>query len=136
MSAGIGYCALRLAMARTLTEESELKHKYIAQGYQLVVTEVGGNTKKDFQDKINRAVIGAAMNAGLIEKFPHEIHALMHAAEEAKRGVLINVSSETSLALKVAIVRESHWIAVGIFGESALHPMSGHERGGLGVMNI
>ena len=132
----IGYCALRLAMSRTLDEESTLKQEYASRGLRGIVTEVGGNTKRDFQEKVGRAVLGAAMNGGLIEKQPHEIHALLHAADEAKRGTIINIASEANLAVKVAIVRNQHWIAVAIFGESAIHPMTSHERCGLGIMNI
>ena len=132
----VGYYAMRLAMSRTLAEESALKLDYAAQGIRFVVTEVGGSTKRDFQEKASRAVFGAALSAGLIEKLPHEVHALLHAAEEAKRGAIINTSSEANLAVKIAIVRTSHWIAVAIFGSSAIHPMTSHERCGLGVMNI
>lgn len=135
-SNGIGYYALRLAMTRTIAEEAELKQEYAQQGIRFVVTEVGGSTKRDFQEKASRAVFGAAMNAGLIGKVPNEIHALLHAAEEAKRGAIINTSSEANLAVKIAIVRNPRWIAVAVFGESAIHPMTSHERCGLGVMNI
>ena len=135
-SNGIGYYALRLAMTRTIAEEDAVKQEYTAQGIRFVVTEVGGSTKRDFQEKASRAVFGAAMNAGLISKLPNEIHALLHAAEEAKRGAIINTSSEANLAVKVAIIRTPHWISVAIFGESASHPMTSHERCGLGIMNI
>ena len=40
------------------------------------------------------------------------------------------------LALKIAIVRNTHWIAVGMFGESAMHPLTNHERCGLGIMHL
>jgi len=133
---GIGYCAMRLAMTRTISEENELKRTYTQQGLRVVVTEVGGNTKKDFQEKVGRAVLGAAMNGGLIQKEANEIHALLHAADEAKRGAIINVTSEANLAVKIAIVRTTYWISVAIFGESAFHPMTSHERCGLGIMNI
>ena len=72
----------------------------------------------------------------MIEKNAHEVHALLHASEEAKRGILVNIASDVNLAVKIAIIREEHWIAVAIFGESAIHPYSSHERCGLGVMNI
>lgn len=133
---GLGYCALRLAMSRTIAEETALKQEYQAQGMRLVVTEVGGNTKRDFQEKVGRAVLGAAMNAGIIKKLPYEIHALLHATDEAKRGTILNLSSEANLAVKLAIVRNDHWISVAIFGESAIHPLTSHERCGLGVMHI
>ena len=135
-STGIGYIALRLAMAQTLAEEEQLKSKYRAQKIQFVVTEVGGNTRRDFQEKVTRAVFGAGLNSGLIQKESYEIHALLHAAEEAKRGAIINVSSEANMAVKIAIVRRDHWIAVAMFGESAIHPMTEHERCGLGIMHI
>lgn len=132
----IGYRAMGLAITRTIAEENEMKSRLQSDLWKVVVTEVGGRSSKDFQEKINRAVMGASLNGGVIEKQSHEIHALLHACEEAKRGVFINVASDTDLALKVAIVRRKHWIAVAIFGNSAIHPLSSHERCGLGVMNI
>lgn len=133
---GIGYQALRLAITRTLAEENEVKRDYAKRGLRFVVTEVGGKSSRDFQEKINRAVIGAGLNNNVIVKEPFEVHALLHACEEAKRGVFVNVASDMDLALKISIIRREHWIAVAIFGESAIHPLSSHERCGLGVMNI
>lgn len=103
------------------------------KGLKAVVTEVGGKTSfYDFNERINRAVIGACLNSGLIEKKSNDIHAVIHATEEAKRGLLVSVS----LAMKIAVVRNEHWIAVALFGKSALHYMTNHERAGLGVMHI
>ena len=133
---GIGYCAMRLAMSQNISEENLLKKQCVEAGLKVVVTEVGGNTKRDFQEKCSRAIFGAALNAGLIQKDPRDIHALLHASEEAKQGVIINTSSESNLAVKVALVRMEYWIAVAIFGESAFHPMTGHERCGLGIVHI
>lgn len=60
----------------------------------LIVTEVGGKTSyDDFHEKVNRAVIGASLNSGIIEKTANDIHALIHATEEAKKGILVSVSS-------------------------------------------
>ena len=136
-SVGIGYYAMRLALTRSIHEENELKKEYADNpNLQFVVTEVGGNTKKDFQEKVTRSVLGAALNAGLITKRPNEVHALFHATEEAKRGAIVNTSSDAHLAMKVAIVRTKFWIAVAFFGDSAIHPITSHERCGLGIMNI
>lgn len=135
-SDGIGYLALRLAMTRSISEEEALKQQYEKEGIRFVVTEVGGGTRRDFQEKASRAIFGAAMNAHLVEKKPNEIHALLHAAEEAKRGTIVNISSDANLAVKIAIIRRPHWIAVAIFGESAILPITSHERCGLGIMNI
>ena len=75
-------------------------------------------------------------NSGLIEKKSNDIHAVIHATEEAKRGLLVSVSTSASLAMKIAVVRNEHWIAVALFGKSALHYMTNHERAGLGIMHI
>lgn len=81
-------------------------------------------------------LLGLVLNSGLIEKKSNDIHAVIHATEEAKRGLLVSVSTSSSLAMKIAIVRNEHWIAVALFGKSALHYMTNHERAGLGVMHI
>ena len=133
---GIGYIAMRLAMSVSIAEENKLKTEYGIANIRFVVTETGGNTKGEYQERVSKAVLGAALNAGLIEKESNEIHALLHAAEEAKRGTMVNVASEAHLAVKIAIVRQPKWIAVAIFGESAIHPMTSHERCGLGIVNI
>lgn len=131
-----GYDALQLALTQSLAEEAKLKALYAEMGKRFVVTEIGGTSGGDFQEKINRSVLGAALNAGLVQKTPHELHALLHATEEAKRGVLVNAASSVSLALKVAIVRQPHWIAVAMYGQSSIHPVTSHERCGLGVMHL
>lgn len=135
-SNGIGYYAMRLALTRSIAEENELKGEYRKKGLRFAVTEVGGRSSADFYSKLLRAVTGAALNEKVIEKKSGDIHALMHASEEAQSGIRINFHFETHLALKVAIVRNSHWIAVAMFGESAMHALTNHERCGLGIMHL
>ncbi len=96
---GLGRRALQLAMAQSKTEEDALKRQFLREGIVAVATEVGGTSDTDFQTKAARAVIGAALNSGLVEKEARSIHALMHATEEAKRGVLVNTASSASLAM-------------------------------------
>lgn len=133
----VGVAAMLLALTRTLKDEETAKRALTEAGHKFVVTEVGGKTSyDDFHEKVNRAVIGASLNSGIIEKTANDIHALIHATEEAKKGILVIVSSSASLALKIAVVRGSGWLAVALFGKSALHYMTNHERAGLGVMHI
>lgn len=133
----VGVAAMLLALTRTLKDEETAKRALTEAGHKFVVTEVGGKTSyDDFHEKVNRAVIGACLNSGIIEKTANDIHALIHATEEAKKGILVSVSSSASLALKIAVVRGSGWLAVALFGKSALHYMTNHERAGLGVMHI
>lgn len=129
-----GTAAMMLALTQTIYDEELAKKLVAKKGLKAVVTEVGGKTSfYDFNERINRAVIGACLNSGLIEKKSNDIHAVIHATEEAKRGLLVSVSTSSSLAMKIAI---EHWIAVALFGKSALHYMTNHERAGLGVMHI
>lgn len=133
----VGVAAMLLALTRTLKDEETAKRALTEAGHKFVVTEVGGKTSyDDFHEKVNRAVIGASLNSGIIEKTANDIHALIHATEEAKKGISVSVSSSASLALKIAVVRGSGWLAVALFGKSALHYMTNHERAGLGVMHI
>lgn len=133
----VGVAAMLLALTRTLKDEETAKRALTEAGHKFVVTEVGGKTSyDDFHEKVNRAVIGASLNSRIIEKTANDIHALIHATEEAKKGILVSVSSSASLALKIAVVRGSGWLAVALFGKSALHYMTNHERAGLGVMHI
>lgn len=132
-----GTAAMMLALTQTIYDEELAKKLVAKKGLKAVVTEVGGKTSfYDFNERINRAVIGACLNSGLIEKKSNDIHAVIHATEEAKRGLLVSVSTSSSLAMKIAIVRNEHWIAVALFGKSALHYMTNHERAGLGVTYI
>lgn len=132
-----GSAAILLALTQTLYDEERVKQLVAKNGLKAVVTEVGGKTNfYDFNERINRAVIGACLNSGIIEKTSNEIHAVIHAAEEAKRGLLVSVSTSASLAMKIAVARDEHWIAVALFGKSALHYMTNHERAGLGIMHI
>lgn len=133
----VGSAAMLLAITQNLYDEDVMKKHVAAAGLKAVVTEMGGKTSvDDFSDKINRAIIGAGLNSGIIEKTSNEIHAIIHATEEAKKGALMSVSTSASIAMKIAIVRDKHWIAVALFGKSALHYMTNHERAGLGIMHI
>lgn len=133
----VGMAAMLLALTRTMQDEDAVKRMLANQGFRFVVTEVGGTSaNSDFQTKTTKAVIGACMNTGLIAKTPTNYHALLHATDEAKRGIMVNVASSTSVAVKIAVVRDKNWIAVALFGESALHPLTNHDRAGLGLMHL
>ena len=133
---GLGKRAMTLAMTEGHEAEEAYKRLLIKEGYRGVATEVGGDSGGDYHARMAKAVIGAALNSGLIEKEARSIHALMHAAEEAKRGAIVNTSASANIATKVAIVRNRGWVAVALFGESSLHTFSCHERAGLGVMHL
>ena len=132
-----GRAAMLLALSWNMKMEEEIK-KILDNKPNLryVVTEVGGKASEEFRGKIIKASMNAAINKNIIGKNAYESHALLHALSEAKAGVTINSSMSVSFAMKVAIVRSDHWIAVAMFGQSAFHPMTNHERGGFGIMHI
>ena len=133
----VGIAAMLLALTRTIQDEEIVKKMLTEQGFRYVVTVVGGNSAmSEFQMKTTKAVIGACMNTGLFTKTPTNYHALLHATDEAKRGIMVNVASSASVAVKIAVVRDAQWVAVAMFGESALHPLTNHDRAGLGLMHI
>ncbi len=133
----VGSAAMLLALTKTIYDEDCVKKCIEEVGYSSVVTEVGGKTSfDDFNERVNRAVIGACLNSGVVEKNAREIHALIHATEEAKKGILVSVNTSASLAIKISVVRGDGWLAVALFGLSALHYMTNHERAGLGIMHI
>ena len=135
-SNGIGYYAMRLALTRTMAEEKQVKQELAKAGLRFAATETGGKSSEDFQRKLTKSVLGAPMNENVIQKTPPEIHAVIHAMQEAEKGILMDGVMDSNLAVKIAIVRNAHWIAVALFGESAMHLLTGHERCGLGVMHI
>ncbi len=131
-----GRLAMLLAITATRAEEMAIRDLAAANGtYRCAVTEVGGKYG-DFRERIFHAVVGAALNSGVIAKTPFQMHALLHATVEAERGMLVNIPGSSSLNTKVAIVTDGKWIAVAIFGVSAFHPLTNHERAGLGVMHL
>lgn len=131
----IGRSALILASTTGPEEERILKEQITDFGWKAVATEVGG-LAGDLPQKITRAVVGAALNGEIVKKNSNEMHALMHAAFEAMNGFISVGMLETSIGMKIGIVKNRHWIAVAVVGDSAYHAVAHHERCGLGVMHI
>jgi len=131
----VGRAALLLAATSTSLDEDKLKAQLAAINWKSVATEVGGLIG-DLPQKLTRALVGASLNAGVIEKDGGEMHALMHAAVEAMDGFIAKTMLEASVGAKIGIVRNSKWIAVAVMGDTAYHAVAHHERCGLGVMHI
>lgn len=131
----VGRAALLLAATTSNESEGVFKKELASLGWKSVATEVGG-LAGDLPQKITRALVGASLNAGVVEKKRNEMHALMHAALEALDGFLAVGMLEASVGAKIAIVRNNKWISVAVMGDTAYHAVAHHERCGLGVMHI
>lgn len=125
-----------LAMTGSLHDENAVKNLLSGRGYKFAVTELGGDaSSSEFRDKTTRAIIGACLNCGVIEKNAREIHAVLHAAEDAKMGYSPNMTP-ANISCKIAVVRGKGWIAVTFYGNSAVHHVTNHKRLGFGIMHI
>lgn len=132
----LGRAALLLAMTEDRETEEEVKKWLASRGYtRAVATEVSG-TLYEFKQKVVKNAVTAALNTGVIAEEPGEIHSVVHAALEALCGIEILAMANPSLKVKMAIVSDGKWLAVGMYGMSAAHPTSNHERAGLGVMHL
>lgn len=131
----IGKAAIMLALSVDDEEEQTLKNRYRKEGYLCAITATGGEIPT-LTKKINNAVIGACLNNNIIDKTPEEVHSVIHATLEAKEGIFMAVPSGASFVGKIAIVRSNNWIAIAIYGRSAAHVITNHERIGLGIMHL
>lgn len=127
--------AVSLAMTTTIRTENNLKLLCEKHGYKCVVTEIGGN-QEEISKKLVASIIGAALNKKLIEKEKSNIHAVIHAAEEAGKGFFISSVMKANVAVKVAIVRKDEWISVAFSGYSAFYYSTNHRRVCVGTMHI
>lgn len=129
----------KVALLAALSDEKEeiyIKEQISSmKDLRLAVTFVSGVS--DFvKRKFIQSLVGCALNNNIIKKKAGHIHATIHAGLEALGGISSNVPIEASLKLKVAIARDSQWLAVAIYGESAFSPMTNHERSCMGVMHL
>ena len=133
----VGSAAMLLAMTDSPEDENAVRKALPLRGYRCVILRMEGRSSvDDFHAKINRLVVDAALRANLIRQIGNDIHALMHALEEAKKGIIISVNTGASVSLKITAVCDGEWLAVAMFGKSALHHTTTHDRAGLGVMHI
>lgn len=129
--------ALLLSMASTKEDEDFMKGLLGKNDFRFAVTGIGGQTTSEkFKDKITKSIVGACLHENIIAKTEPELHALLHALEEAKRGITANNTGAANVALTAAVVRKNHWISVALYGDSALYYLTNHKRIGLGVMHI
>lgn len=132
----IGKTAL-IAACTDEKEEELIKSIINAPGsdQKLAVTFVSGVTT-DIKRIFVKSLIGCAIQNELIEKKDTQVHAVVHAGLDALKGILSDLGADTSLKFKVAIVRDKHWVAVALYGDSAYSSYTNHERASLGVMHI
>lgn len=123
--------AICVAMASTMEEEKETIALFRKYGCLCVATMLSGSDK-DALNKITGNVVGACLNAGLIERKHAHIHPLGHAVEEAVDGTRLDSSVGQNSRLKIGIARKDDRIAVAIYGDMGFHECSSHKTIGGG----
>lgn len=127
--------AILLSMTTSRESENTLREYLKERGFTCGVTEIAGKAS-DVSEKLFHHVLGAALHLGVLEKTPHNVHALVHATHEACIGINFDMWLNTNYRLKVTIVRKDTWLVVVFNGFAATHPISNHHRIGLGAMHI
>jgi len=118
--------ATHLAMTESLEEEKEMIAFFNEHGYRCTATIISGGDLEALR-KVTGNVIGACLNAGLIEKNKLHIHPLGHAIEQAILGTRLDSSVSQNCRFKVAIVRRDAFIAVVAYGDLGFHEFSSHK---------
>ena len=121
--------ALHIAMTDTMEEEKEMIAFFCQYGCQCAATMLSGNDKETLR-KITGNVVGACLNAGLIERKQAHIHPLGLAIEQAVDGTRLDSSVGQNCRFKIGIVRKGNVIAVAIYGDLGFHECSSHKTVG------
>ena len=123
--------AICVAMTESIEEEKEVIALFREYGCLCAATMLSGSDK-DTLRKITGNVVGACLNAGLIERKHAHIHPLGHTVEEAVDGTRLDSSVGQNSRLKIGIARKDNMIAVAIYGDMGFHECSSHKTIGCG----
>ena len=123
--------AIQVAMTSTIEEEKEMIAFFHQRDCHCAATMLSGSDNETLR-KITGNVVGASLNAGLIERKHAHIHPLGHAVEEAVDGTRLDSSVGQNCRLKIGIARKDNMIAVAIYGDMGFHECSSHKTVGGG----
>ncbi|MDR2442921.1 MAG: HutP family protein [Deltaproteobacteria bacterium] len=130
----IGKIAMLLSMSND-EEERYIKEVAAKYGFRVALTYIAGEAQK-LNATYSKSVINAAVAGGVIKKMPNQVHSVLHASLEAFQSMMPKTSVSNNILTKVAIVADSHWLAVTTYGDSAFSALTNHERAGMGIMHL
>jgi len=131
----LGKVAMLMAMSGD-DEEERFRKMLTAGPIRIALTYVSGPLGSARTNFI-KTLVASAQENGVINTSVGQIHAVVHAGLEAFHGVTPLVTAwECSVKFKVAIVQDGVWVAVAVYGRSAAHPATNHERLGFGLMHL
>jgi hut operon positive regulator len=128
----------KIAMLLALSDEEEeriIKEKFKNSRIKVAVTVIYGLTTQ-VKENFVKSIIGCAIQNRIIERDSVLAHGVVHAALDSLQGVLHAVPVDASIKMKVGIASDGNWLAVALYGDSALYPLTNHERGALSIMHL
>ncbi len=131
----IGKLALMLAMSddeEEVTFKGSIKNM---QGIKVAIKYISGKSSI-IQTSIVKTIVNAALQAEVIENKPTQIHGLLHATLGAYTSLREQGIVVSDLKIKVSVVCDDRWVAVAMYGSSAFHYKTSHERASLHIMHI
>lgn len=123
--------AILLAMTQSMEQEKEMIASMQSMGIKCVATMASG-PNSGIGPKLVNGLVGACLNANIIEKKKAHIHPMVHALHEAMDGSRITREISQNCRLKVAVVRYEGQISICIYGDLAIHELSAHKSIGIG----
>ncbi len=123
--------AVQIAMTGSIEEEKEIIAFFSRHECRCAATMISGNDTEALR-RITGNVIGACLNANVIERKRAHIHPLAHAVQEATLGTRLDSSVWQNCRLKIGVVRKGNCIAVAIYGDLGFHEYSSHKTIGGG----
>ncbi|WP_240837792.1 HutP family protein [Acidaminobacter sp. JC074] len=110
------YC-LKLLMSDSRVEEDMMKEEYKSKGYDCFVTLISG-LGTSLEEKILYHSIKAGVHSSLIAECPYEIELLVHALEDAMKGIkFIN----SDMKVKVAALGKNNHLVVSVYCNKRLY---------------
>ena len=123
--------AIQLAMTQSMEQEKEMIASMQSMGIKCVATMASG-FNSDISPKLVNNLVGACLNANIIEKKKSHIHPVVHALHEAMDCSRITREISQNCRLKVSVVRYEDQISICIYGDFAIHELSAHKTVGIG----
>lgn len=123
--------AILLAMTQSLEQEKEMIQLLQSMGLKCVATMASG-PNSGIGPKLVNSLVGACLNAGIIEKKKSHIHPVVHALQEAMDTSRVVRDISQNCRLKIAVVRDDDQFAICIYGDLAIHELSAHKTVGVG----
>ena len=96
--------AILLAMTQSMEQEKEMIRELQGMGVKCVATMAAG-FNFDISPKLINNLVGACLNANIIEKKKAHIHPVVHALHEAMDAARITREISQNCRLKVGVVR-------------------------------